>query len=195
MNTPVFLTFDPDAHVYCLGGRIVPSVTQVLSLLQDWGGVSPEVLAAKAEIGVAVHDLVDLFNRGELRIGEGDERTRPYLADWVRFCDEIGAECIASEIQMADPVLGYAGTADSVMRIKGRVCLVDVKTGQVPRTVGPQTAAYARLWDRTNPDSKIRRRLCVQLTGSGYRLTECKDPADWSIFQSCLNIWRFKNVA
>jgi hypothetical protein len=191
MNAHI-LSFDPDKHQYRLGASVLPSVTQVLSLLQDWGNVDPAVLAAKAEIGTQVHDLVDQYNRGTLDEPAVDPRLWPIFCDWRDFVIDTDARCIASEVCMADPVLGYAGTADSVMRINGRVCLVDVKTGLVPKTVGPQTAAYARLWDREHPELKIRRRLCVQLTGDGYRMTECKDLADWSVFQSCLNIhhWR-----
>ena len=34
----------------------------------------------------------------------------------------------------------------------------------------------------------------MELTGEGYRLHEYKDPADYSIFLSALNCWRFKHA-
>lgn len=187
--------FDEARHEYRIGGRLVPSVTQVLSILQDLGGVPAEVLERAAEFGTHVHQAVDLWNKGSLDEDALDPALAPYLADWQKFVADTGAEILGSEIRVYHPGLKYAGTLDTLARIRGKVALIDIKSGVVPRTVGPQLAAYETAYSSSEDNEHaIRRRLCVQLTGDGYRLHECKNNSDWSIFQSALNIWRFRNV-
>jgi len=190
------LAFDEARHEYRVGGRVVPSVTQILSILSDFSAVPADALARAAEFGRHVHQAVDLYNKSTLDEAALDPALAPYLGDWKQFIHDTDAEVTASEFRAAHEQLGFAGTLDSVALVRRRCCVIDVKTGQVPRTVGPQLAAYKALLEASQPMRvKVHRRLCVQLTGSGYRMTECKKPSDWSVFQSCLNIWRFKNAA
>jgi hypothetical protein len=187
------LAFDEARHEYSVAGRRLPSVTQILSILQDFGGVPAEVLARAAEFGSHVHQAVDLYNKRTLDEASLDPALAPYLADWQKFLADSGAQVTASELRLCHPTLHFAGTLDVAALMGRKSVLIDVKTGVVPRTVGPQLAAYAELF-RVN-GGRVDRRLCVQLTGDGYRVTECKDPADWSVFMSCLNVLRFKNAA
>lgn len=189
------IAFSEARHEYRVNGRVVPSVTQVLSLLQDFGAVPAEVLARAAEFGSHVHQAVHLWNERQLDEGALDPALAPYLADWKAFLADTGAEVNQSELRLAHPILGYAGTLDSIVGMKGKNVLVDVKTGVVPRTVGPQTAAYAELVQVRHKSFRVQRRLCVQLTGEGYRLHPCNDPADLAVFVSALNCWRFRNAA
>lgn len=189
------IVFNEARHEYLVGGRVVPSVTQVLSILQDFGAVPADVLARAAEFGTHVHQAVHMSNEGTLDEASLDPALAPYLADWRSFLRDMADEVSQSELRLAHPRLGYAGTLDTVVAIKGKPVLVDVKTGVVPRTVGPQLAAYKVLLEDTFPGFRVHRRLCVQLTGAGYRIHECKDPADWSVFISALNCWRFRNAA
>ena len=187
------LAFDESAHRYTLGGREVPSVTQVLGLLMDFGGVAAEVLARAAEFGSHVHEAIDLDNKGDLDEAGLDAALLPYVATWRRLLADMGATVVESELRLADARMGYAGTLDAVLEVRGRRVLVDIKTGVVPRTVGPQLAAYEHLLV-ANGHPKPLRRLCAQLLGDEYRLHDCKDPADWSVFLSALNCWRFIHV-
>lgn len=190
------IVFDEARHEYLVGGRLVPSVTQVLSILQDFGAVPADVLAAAAEFGTHVHQAVDLDNKGVLDEASLDPALAPYLADWRSFLCDTGAGVLASEVRVYHPGRKYAGTLDALVRIRNKVAVVDVKTGQVPRTVGPQLAAYELAYSASDENEHaIRRRLCVQLTGDGYRVHEQKNPADWSVFLSALNCWRFRNAA
>jgi hypothetical protein len=188
--------FDETRHEYKVGGRNIPSVTQVLSILQDFGDVPADVLARAAEFGSHVHEACALDNTGQLDEDALDPALLPYLAQWRRFLADIGGAVLASEKRVYHPGLNYAGTLDALVRIRGKVAVVDIKTGIVPRTVGPQLAAYqAAYFASDENEHAIRRRLCVQISGDDYRVHDCKNPADWSVFQSCLNVWRFKNAA
>lgn len=189
------IDFDPVAHAYRLDGQPVPSVTQALQILQDWSHVDPSTLRAAADFGTHVHQAVDLDNRGELDEAALDPAIAPYLAAWRRFLAESGATVIASEVRVAHQTLQYAGTADVIADWRNVLCLIDVKTGQVPRTVGAQTAAYAKAYDSTMCGRTIRRRYCIQLSDDGYRSHELTDPSDWPLFTAALSCWRFRNAA
>jgi hypothetical protein len=182
------LTFDAATHVYRYGGRVVPSVTQILGMLNDFSSVPPEKLARAANFGRHVHAAIDLDNRGELDEESLDPRLLLYLKQWRRFLDETGFIVTGSESLVYNRRLKYAGTLDVSGTWRDASWVVDVKTGAVPKSVGPQLAAYQHALD---PAPK--KRLCVALTGDNYKLIPCEDPSDFSIFQSALNIWRFKN--
>lgn len=187
------IEFDEARHEYRVGGKLVPSVTQILGILRDFGGVPADDLERAREFGVHVHQAIDLDGKGELDEASLDPALVPYLAGWRAFLSDSGAGLLGSEVRVYHPGLKYAGTLDALVCIRDKVAVVDVKTGVLPRTVGPQLAAYETAYSASEENEHaIRRRLCVQLTGKGYRVHECKDPADWSIFQSCLNVFRFK---
>jgi hypothetical protein len=188
--------FDEARHEYTVGGRIIPSVTQILGILQDFGGVPADVLDRAAEFGTHVHHACALDNARQLDEAALDPGLLPYLAQWRRFLAESGGVVLASEQRVYHPGLHYAGTLDALVSIRGKVALVDIKTGQLPRTVGAQTIAYEEAYssDSDNPHC-IRRRMCVQLTADAYKTHPLTNHADWPLFQSCLNVWRFKNAA
>lgn len=183
------LTFDAGTHVYRYGGRVVPSVTQVLDQLNDFSDVHPDRLEAARIRGSHVHAMIDLDNRGELDEASVDEAYLPYLEQWRLFLRESGFQVTASEMRVFHSKLRYAGTCDTLIGHNSSWVL-DIKTGAVPRTVGAQLAAYQHAMD-----PKPRRRLCLALTPGNYQLHECKDLSDFALFQSCLNIWRFKHAA
>lgn len=194
------LEFDPATHTYRLDGRVVPSVTQILDLLEDWSGVAPEVLEAARDFGSNVHAACHLYNQDALDWSSLDPSLVPYVEGWARFLDDSGAVVILSEHQVVHRELGYAGTLDVMAEwSSARQALIDIKSGQLPRTVGPQTAAYSQAYDAMSGTKPSRRhRYCVQLNPTfprGYKLHALTNPADWSIFQSALNCWRFRNEA
>lgn len=188
------LAYDEARHEYRVGGRIVPSVTQVLGILNDFRGVPTEVLERSAEFGRHVHLAVDLMLRGVLDWDSLDAALLPYVNGARRFVEESGLAVIASEMRVYHKALRFAGTLDLLAEWKGLRSVFDFKTGQIPRTVGPQTSAYALAHDHME-SLPVKRRYCVQLLPHDYRVHPLTDPADRSIFQSCLNIWRFRNAA
>ncbi len=192
------IDFDPAAHAYRLDGRPVPSVTQVLGLLEDWSAVRPDVLEAAARFGTHVHEAVHLDCRGELDEAALDPAIAPYLAGWRAFLSESGATVIASEVRVAHQTLQYAGTADVIVEWRNVLCLMDIKSGQVPRTWRAQTAAYARAWDNQRRGDRpiSSARYCVQLRDDGsYKTHKSSDPSDWTLFLSALNVWKFINAS
>jgi hypothetical protein len=191
------LRFDAEQHRYFLKDVEIPSVTTVLAPLNDFSRVPPDVLERAATFGSHVHQAVDFMLRGVLDWDALDVALVPYVIGARRFIDESGLVVIASEMRVYHKTLRFAGTLDLLAEWKGQRSLIDFKTGsQVPRTVGPQTAAYALAHD-TRESLPVKRRYCVQLMPNDYRVTPLTDPADRSIFQSALNLyhWREKHAA
>jgi hypothetical protein len=196
----VRLEFQKDGHVYLLDGRRVPSVTQILQILEDLSGIPPDVLEAARLLGQNVHEAVALDVRRRLDWAVLDSHLLPYLTGWRNFLDDTKFIVIASEYRVAHSLYKYAGTLD----LKGRfpatprhTAVVDIKSGIAPRTVGAQTAAYDAA-DCAMHGTKPSDRYCLQLGPDfprGYNLHPLKDPKDFSDFVSALNVMRFRRHA
>jgi hypothetical protein len=190
------LTFDEATHSYTLDGNRVPSVTQVLNVLEDWEGVPPDRLEAARLFGQRVHEACALLVRGVLDWDSLNAALVPYVEGARNFLRMSGAVVIASELRLGNSRHRYAGTLDLMVEWRGQ-CLADFKSGVVPRTVGPQTAAYSESY-REHYQQRPKRRYCIQLNPEaphGYRVHELKNPSDFSLFLSCLNVWRAKHAS
>lgn len=189
------LEFDPGPHVYRLAGRVVPSVTQILAPLVDYSHIPPAVLEVARIRGQWVHEAINRHCRGTLNAADLPADVAPYVEQYLRFLGESGFVPTASEIRVASPKYGYAGTIDLVGEFPKGESLLDVKaTADLPMAVGPQTAGYVQAFAETFGRT-LKRRACLHLFPDRYRVEPLAEPIDWSTFLSCLNIWRFKNAA
>lgn len=186
------IDFDKDSHTYTVGGVQLPSVTQVLDTLIDFRFVDRDVLEAARVFGNHVHDAMALLVREELDWQTLDPALVPYILGGKRFLEESGITVIASEMRVACKRMRCAGTLDLAGVLRNSECVLDFKaTAAIPATVGPQTAAYERLYNSMFGGPK-RKRYCVQLRENDYRVVPLTDPADISIFQSALNLHHWK---
>lgn len=189
------LEFNEERHEYRHRGRVVPSVTQVLSPLYDFSRVDPEVLARKAAIGTAVHRACELLDRGErLDPDSIDPEVAPYVVQYAGFHDAMRPRVLANEQQVYHAGLGYAGTLDRVYDIGGETLVVDLKTTAAAEPAhGVQLAAY----DAALPaGGKPRRRAVLLLHPHEWRIKEFSGADDWPVYVSLLTLhrWRAKNA-
>jgi hypothetical protein len=194
MQNPKALSFDAQAHAYAWRGQQVPGVTRALQPFNAYDFVDQDTLAAAALFGQHVHEAVDLFNRNELDLSSLTVAVAAYLAGWERFLDESGFVVVESEARVYHPKMHYAGTLDAVGQFprKKDLALVDVKTGStVPKTVGPQTAAYAEAWQASRRGRKPRR-YCVHLGPDSYKLIPLTDVMDFDVFKASLLLHRWQ---
>ena len=109
------------------------------------------------------------------------------LAAFIDFVDDHKPVPIATEISLysneKDPnsdryVYPYAGTADQVMMIDGKLWLIDIKTGaEYPKDQQLQLTAYKILYDELYGDitGEIDQLACLFLTKTGkYKLKKMK---------------------
>lgn len=196
------LDFDEATHTYTLDGRRVPSVTQALSVLDAYQAIPAAVLADARLRGQWIHSAIELHAQDELDLESVPDVVRPYFDGWLRFCEDASPTVILSEQRVFHPVIQFAGAYDMIATLGGgRPVLLDVKSGLLPLHVGPQTAAYRECILRARPawlkGERLQRR-CLQLDPKlprGYRLHQLNDPADWSVFLSCLTVYRWRGFS
>jgi hypothetical protein len=185
------LAFDKGKHRYTFQGRPAPGVTSALQPWTNYGLADPEALRIAQELGTDVHDAVHLHNIGQLDESSLDETVAAYLEGWIKFLDDTGAVPIYSEYRVYSARFNYAGTLDNILELGKSQRLYDVKTGAtVPKTVGPQTAAYNHA-HKEMTGKRLMRRYCVHLRPHEYNVIALDDPRDWDIFKAALTMHRW----
>lgn len=82
---------------------------------------------AAAKLGTAVHDAAATGRA----LSDVPPNVAPRLRQYMDWLEVSGAEVLASEFQCWNLAVGYAGTADLLVRLRdGSVWLVDLKTGK-----------------------------------------------------------------
>lgn len=133
---PAF-TFDPDAHIYRLNGRIVPSVTQALH------GVVPQWVPEDKwfmQRGTAVHACAALIAHDQL------ETFDPIISGQVAAIKSWYRDYQPRVLHVETPVYSmayqFAGTLDLAVDLRGRLVLGDWKC-TLSKSVQWQLGAYA----------------------------------------------------
>ena len=174
--------FDPVAHRYTLDGRVLPSVTQILRGLDDFSNVPARVLEKARDRGQRVHAACNLDVLGTLDENTVDDEVAPYLAQFRKFLRESGFMPTLSECRVYDDKLWYAGTLDLFGDLPGCMDVqIDIKSGLIPRSVGPQTSAYANgLYKRAG--LMTRKRFVLKLEAGKYSLMPLDSTDDFGTF-------------
>ncbi len=172
------LAFDATTHTYTHNGVVVPSVTQVLALVQDRRWFTEE----SAWRGSAVHAACELDDEGDLDEGTVLEEHRGYLDAWRSFKFAAAPRFTAIEERFYSP-LGYAGTRDRRAIINGAQCVLDLKTGDPGRVCALQLAAYATFGERR---FAVRLKPNGRYTATEYAMADCR--RDMQRFLACLQV-------
>lgn len=182
------VTYDIDQHIYRDGDEVVPGVTDILTA---GGLIDTRYFTDEArDRGTRVAVYTSLDDEGDL-----DELAEPvqpyirYIQAWRSFLKERRATVVHNEKAFYDKTYRYAGTVDRVVGIDGALWLIDIKTGGLYPSYGPQTAAYANLVGGIRHNN----RMAVLLKPNGsYVPKRYKDPGDWSVFASALVLYHFR---
>jgi hypothetical protein len=191
------LSYEDESHSYFLDGKHIPAVTDVCEWLSEgFDDIPPAILARARDIGHAVHHACALLCQKNLEWSTLDESIAGYVKAAQKFLTETGFKTLAVEHRMGDPDLRYAGTLDLYGIWESRSWIIDWKvTAIMPRTAGPQTAAYDHL-HRRNFGGRPNKRAGVQLFADGtYKFFEFADPRDYSYFTSALNLYHWRHSA
>lgn len=186
------LVFDPAGHTYAFEGKPLLNVTGVLAAA---GLVDARWYTEESRMrGTYVHQAIELHHAGDL--STLDPALQPYFAAYLDWRRASGFDVHHCEVRVCDPALGFAGTADLIGVLPDRhlrPVLVDVKTGTLPPTVGPQTAAYALALRLADPMYVAMRRFALHLRGDGtYRFEPLTNARDESTFLAALTIATFQ---
>jgi hypothetical protein len=194
------LTFEEDAHLYRVDGRVVPSVTQIIR------EVFPEAWPWSDEFamrrGAMVHKALHFWILGELDPKSVSSYIAGYVAAGVRFLSESGFEiartpdgALATEVRMYSPTYDFAGTADLFGTLTRRFACVDHKSGEPGWPAGPQTWAYSQLWQEMT-GTFPRDRFALRLFDDGsYQLVPYKSTRDdQADFLAALRVWNRRRL-
>ncbi len=166
--------FIEETHEYFLNDKRIPSVSNIIKPLVNYGHINPVVLANKAALGTEFHRVIGLHFTKELDVDSIEERlTLPYQA----FCKwEAGTNLGISqavEVKKYHKRLLFAGTPDLVTDTD----LYDFKLRIYNKTTDPlQLAGYALLVDRlgaSQPKSRNRWVVSFDLKGN-YKVHNVK---------------------
>lgn len=204
-------------------GQWVPSVTTILEAYpKDYGyfkwlkevGEDADTIRDEAgRRGSVVHALTEKYDAGEeVTLLTDDGRPGYKLQEWamferyVEFVGRYEPVNLLVEQNFVSADLGYAGTIDRVIRMDGKVILVDIKTSN---TIYPsywlQLAAYRELlaWHGTMVDevgilwlnAKTRTEgKKGQIQGSGWQLvTKADTEPDFQLFHHTKALWHAQN--
>jgi len=190
------LEFDDDLHQYKANGVVVPSVTQCLGKLHDFGLVRKDILEAACARGSYVHTLTEYHDQNDLDSGSIGTYAG-YLDAWIAFCVDHKAVWEGIEVRGYSERYGFAGTWDRHGTLNGARYVVDVKTSQASHPVwGLQLSAYRQLCAEQDSSWMLARRATVQLRPDGtYKFIEWSDPADWPTFLALITLinWNQKS--
>lgn len=192
MKKKPVLLFDEPTHTYCVDGKIVPSVTQILEAegLSDFSAIPPETLRLAQERGTAVHKATQYLDEGRLDWTTVSEQVADYLSAWQRFKNDCQPQILEIEFQVYSPT-GYAGTVDRTLMMDGIHWLIDIKTGNPTRAAAIQTAAYQYAYQ----SQEYGRRAAIQLNSDGtYKIHPYAIDLmhDMNVFMAALTLYQFK---
>ncbi len=185
-----------DEHVYRWDGKPVPGVTELLSLLKDFAGISAEVLAAAGERGTDVHTACEFDDKGTLDEDTLTDEVWPYLEAYRLFKREHKPEILANEQFVYHPLFRYAGQLDRVLGFKFAsypfdAWTVDLKTTlKLNDVMGLQLAGYDMAF---GPNNGKRGRAILHLLRDGtYKFVTFQDPNDARMFTSLITIYNWR---
>ena len=183
--------FDESTHSYYIAGEKVPSVTEVLSIFNDYSKIPYHVLEAARERGTLVHKAGELLIQNRLEWSSIDGEIQSYMLGLQRFLKESRAVVTAAEMQVYHPRLKYGGTLDALLHWREGYCLGDWKTSLVlPKSVELQLCAYAEAY-KAFTGRRIRRHYAIQLLPNDYQVTRTDKPTNLANWISALNCWKY----
>jgi len=155
----------PDSRYYLRNGEYYPSITYVLQYypkgkyFEDWlkqvGNNADYIVRKSAEDGTKVHNMVEAYLNGEELNFLSIKNQPQYETDvwqmflkFVEFWETFKPELIETEVHLFSDEDKVAGTCDLVVKIDGKLWILDIKTSNhMHTTYELQTAIYGKCYE------------------------------------------------
>lgn len=205
---------EPDSHRYEFRGSEVPACTRALELARpSLAGVPRDTLEIARVRGQSCHKAVELHAKDDLDRRYLKRAIRERFHSWEIFLEEWKVEPlpvpekfwipqmthpILVEVPLVHPVFMYGVTPDlGLCLVNGAVSTVEAKaTSSHNDATALQTASQVAAIDYFfSKFAKVERRFAVRMVPNERPDVLCyKDPSDWGMFTSFLNVnrWRAK---
>lgn len=191
--------FNAEKHEYKVDGKVVPSVTDILSLIGGYSGIPTDILNRAKERGTAVHEITEFIDYGyDLDEMEVPYEYLGYAIAYQKFINDYKPNWYGIESMTYGEIdgLGYCGTIDRYGVVMGNNAIVDIKSYKSPSreqylSLCSQTYAYG--YSKYGNDSFKTYGLFLKDNGE-YRLVDCADyetkfkATGKEIFTECLKL-------
>lgn len=195
------LDFDERTHGYSIGGRRLPSVTQILAATGfcDWlSKVPPRTLEKATFRGQAVHRAAQLLDEGKLDHSTVRPEWSGYLWGYQVWLATSGFRPRLIEHRFHHPIYQYAGMLDreGVMG-DGTEAVVDIKTGLMGRFRMYAAALQLSAYQNSLEDPLGKRRIGLELREDGsYRVHEYRKSEaarDFGVFLAAMTVANYRS--
>lgn len=178
--------FDPIEHRYFLGDEEMPSLSKIISPLNDFGNVPADVLAAKAQAGTDIHETIRLWLDGTLEestLAEGNKIALEIFREWWRA---YKSDLVEYETPTYHKKLKYGTTPDLVFE----EAIVEIKTRK-PMLCrdSVQLIAQSKCFPEFPP--KFLYVLSLDIVERKFAFQRAENKQSWSIFRKLLDKYRF----
>lgn len=184
--------FDGEKHIYTLNGKLIPSVSEIISPLSNPIDESLEnTYEVAAERGTFLHNAAMLLADKDYEI-EYPEEYQGYIDGIVAFLAEHEVIPLIQEQPMYHSELLYAGTPDNICFFDGKLSIIDYKFVSVIQKslIKAQLNGYGKIL--LNNDMVFEALYVVQFLPNGkYRIYPTA--IDESEFNLCYEIYRARN--
>ena len=188
------LQFDDDKHIYKLNGIEIPSVTTIMKPLSnaEYNGISESTLRKAAEKGTAVHSAAEIW--AKFKIEDIEPEYRGYFDAFLEWWNINDPKVVGSEVRLYHKIMRYAGTADLIAWIDGKLTLIDYKTTSklIEMNCGVQLEAYAKAL--ASHGINIQQKMILHLKRDG-KFAEMKfqasDPKRWTVFGALKTVYDY----
>lgn len=174
--------FDPEQHRYFLGDEEMPSLSKIISPLNDFGNVPPNVLAAKAQAGTNIHETIRLWLDGTLdesTLAEGNKIALEVFKEWWRA---YKTDLVEYETPTYHKKLKYGTTPDLVFE----EAIVEIKTRKpVLYRDSVQLIAQAKCFPDFPPKSLWV--LSIDIVERKYTFQKAENKHAWGMFRKLLD--------
>ncbi|MGH8677370.1 MAG: hypothetical protein ACREUQ_03335 [Burkholderiales bacterium] len=183
--------FDEAAHIYRIGDRVLPHVTEVLKeagLVKVWN----EDDQAARDRGASVHLACAYFDEGDLDWESVPSEHDGYIEAWRKFQQESGFLVQQIEKPVCDETYGWAGRLDRTgITRAGAKAVLEIKTGAIQPFTALQLVAYGEMLF-----GHAVERFAVQLKPDGAYTTQYYPISEWRAdlrtFHSCCRVAAWK---
>lgn len=185
-------SFDPGPHIYRLGRKVIPGITDIIRLagamrISPGSDLETPIYMQR---GTAVHRATELYDKDILDWSTVSDEIYGYVLAWTKFREETNFRPVQIETPLFHPGYFFAGTPDRGGFFGKKGAVVEIKTGTHEDWHALQTAAQDLLLPKLQ---KPRIRMCVCLGESGgYSVKSYEDPLDHKVFLSFLTAYNWR---
>jgi len=148
-----------------------------------------------ADRGTAVHEKVEELLDGN-EVKSDNEFIQKSLMSFEKFYKECNPIVHCQEIFLYHKDMPWAGTPDIIAEICGRLCIIDIKTGDYRKTHEIQQLMYMDLWNTIFPNNQIEDVYGLYLKGKWIKEPNYilkKFDKRYKIHNKVYDLWCFLN--